>query len=299
MVLVTEPKRTPPLHEKKRHGTHHRPSKQYTKTYWPYLTMLAVLTFVCVGNSLWTPARRVLGYTSDLSASALLQRSNIARSSNGEQPLVSSDKLTAAAQAKANDMAARNYWSHITPEGELPRHFVENAGYTYTAVGENLAYGFDGSDATINAWLTSTEHRANALGKTYKDIGFGIAEAASFQGEANTTIIVALYASPAIDADNNGIAAAAANDDRLSTPPLKTISRVETVSTTYATTIAIVSALIAAAAAMFLTLKHGNVLRKVLIHGEVFIVRHHLLDLSFLIVGGVGFILTRNAGVIH
>ena len=52
--------------------------------------------------------------------SALLADSNSARAANGVGALAINGELNAAAQAQANDMAARNYWSHNTPEGQSP-----------------------------------------------------------------------------------------------------------------------------------------------------------------------------------
>lgn len=42
MVLSTQPKRRPTVHHKKRTGHHQKQSKQYMKTYWPYLPLLGV-----------------------------------------------------------------------------------------------------------------------------------------------------------------------------------------------------------------------------------------------------------------
>jgi uncharacterized protein YkwD len=294
MVLVSHPKHSPAAHERKRHGAHHRQSKHYTKTYWPYLTMLAV---VCAGfafNMLWTPTRQVLGYASDMSGDSLLQRTNIARLSQQEEPLTYNQSLSEAAQAKANDMAKRDYWSHNTPEGTLPQVFADKAGYRYAAIGENLAYGFDGSAATINAWLSSSEHRANVLGEEFQEVGFGIANAEHFQGKEQETIVVALYGKPSLA----GVGSTQATTNT-ATQPIREISRVETISTTHATILAVTSASIAAIATLYVALKHGRMLKKVLIHGELFIVRHHLLDLVLLGLGGIGFVITRSAGVIH
>jgi cell division septation protein DedD len=105
-------------------------------------------------------------------------------------------QLDNAAQAKANDMAARNYWSHDTPDGQSPWTFFTAAGYEYQTAGENLAYGFDTSLNTVNAWMNSPGHRANILNTTYTEVGFGIANAADYQGTGPETIVVAEYASP-------------------------------------------------------------------------------------------------------
>ena len=256
--------------------------------------MLAVVLGGFLFNSLWTPARQVLGYTSDLSATSLLQRTNMARLDDGRTALTMNEKLAEAAQVKANDMAGRKYWSHITPEGKQPWTFVQASGYNYAVVGENLAYGFDGSAATVNAWLNSPEHRANILGDHYREVGFGVATARDYQGKADTSIVVAMYG---LEASAAHAATAQAGGGHVL--PARTVSRLETISTANAAAIALGVALVAAAGAMYVTLKHGRILRRALVHGEAFIVKHHILDLILLGIGGIGFVITRSAGVIH
>ena len=39
MVLSTQPHKRPSVHHKKRVGTHHKHSKDYLKTYWPYVPL--------------------------------------------------------------------------------------------------------------------------------------------------------------------------------------------------------------------------------------------------------------------
>ena len=52
MALATRPK--PTVHHKKRQAEHHRHSKGYLSTYWPYLPMLAIVAVgVAVNNALY------------------------------------------------------------------------------------------------------------------------------------------------------------------------------------------------------------------------------------------------------
>lgn len=51
MALATRPK--PKVHHKKRQARHHRLSKPYLKTYWPYLPMLAVVGLGYLANQHW------------------------------------------------------------------------------------------------------------------------------------------------------------------------------------------------------------------------------------------------------
>ncbi|HVU59248.1 MAG TPA: CAP domain-containing protein [Candidatus Saccharimonadales bacterium] len=196
-LTKTKPRRTP-ADERKRHGQHHHHSQHYLKTYWPYLPIAAIITLGLAANTwLGSAHRSVLGYATDMSVSSLLSDTNAQRQANGEDTLNLNGQLNNAAQAKANDMAARDYWSHNTPDGKTPWTFIVAAGYSYQTAGENLAYGFDTAADTLTGWMNSPEHRANILNTTYRDVGFGIANIADYQNSGPETLVVAMYASPA------------------------------------------------------------------------------------------------------
>jgi|GEM_PF-1812832 len=127
---------------------------------------------------------------------SLLAYSNYQRSAAGEASLNLNGALDAAAQAKANDMVAKNYWGHYSPTGASPWSFISAAGYSYSAAGENLAYGFASSSAVISAWMNSAEHRANLLNAGFRDVGFGIANSPNYVGTGPETIVVAEYGTP-------------------------------------------------------------------------------------------------------
>jgi len=46
MAIASKPKPKQTIHHKRRAGQHHRQSKHYMKTYWPYLPMLAGAAFI-------------------------------------------------------------------------------------------------------------------------------------------------------------------------------------------------------------------------------------------------------------
>ena len=196
MTLVARQK--PPAYNKKRSGQHHRHNSHYVKAYWPYLPMLMVIALGVVLNSAWpTGKHSVLGYATDMSVQSLLDDTNAQRTADGENALNLNSELDSAAQTKANDMIARDYWSHNTPDGETPWTFITNAGYSYQTAGENLAYGFDTASDTLTGWMNSPEHKANILNSSYVDVGFGFANGANYQGSGPETVVVAEYASPA------------------------------------------------------------------------------------------------------
>src|SRR5882757_4641638 len=134
MTLVARSK--PPTHHKKVSGKHHRQNKGYHKAYWPYLPLLAIVVAGVLLNSAWPGKHSVLGYATDMSVQSLLDDTNTQRAGNGEGALGLNAQLDQAAQAKANDMATRDYWSHNTPDGQTPWSFITATGYNYAAAGE-------------------------------------------------------------------------------------------------------------------------------------------------------------------
>src|SRR5690606_41489811 len=113
MVLVAPKRRSTSAHTKKRQGQHHKQSHDYHKAYWPYLPMAFIVGLGILANTFWgTIQQNVLSYATNMSVSGLLQETNEERTGGGLNGLSLNSQLNSAAQAKANDMAARNYWSH-------------------------------------------------------------------------------------------------------------------------------------------------------------------------------------------
>lgn len=190
---------------------HNRPKGitkgNFEKVYWPYIPVVIGVSFLLMLSSMsgslkaaiHHPMGRVLSYATSMSLGGLLADTNAARESNGVADLTLNDKLDAAAQANADDMAARNYWSHYTPEGNPPWIWVTNQGYAYQALGQNLAAGFSDEQSTINGWMASPPHRENMLNSTYTEVGFGYANNPNYTsaGGGPMTIVVAFYGQPA------------------------------------------------------------------------------------------------------
>jgi uncharacterized protein YkwD len=192
-----KPRRAPPAN-KLRLGQHHHHSNNYLKTYWPYLPIALVIGLgFAFNNWIGQQNKSVLGYATDMSVQSLLDDTNAQRIANGEAPLTINAQLDQAAQAKADNMAALDYWSHDTPSGQTPWSFITDASYDYQTAGENLAYGFDTAQDVVTAWMNSPEHRANMLDTTYQDIGFGLDNIPNYQNSGPETLVDAMFASPA------------------------------------------------------------------------------------------------------
>lgn len=132
--------------------------------------------------------------TASVLPAAVADLTNEQRTDNGLQALEVSPLLTQAAQDKASDMAAKGYFSHVSPSGQLPWYWFQQAGYNYEFAGENLAINFTDSSDVVTAWMNSPMHRANILKQQYTQIGIGIAEG-MYQGE-ETTFVVEFFGTP-------------------------------------------------------------------------------------------------------
>jgi hypothetical protein len=137
---------------------------------------------------------QVLGYASSISPSEVISLSNNQRTANGLPGLNYNSQLASAAQAKAQDMFAKNYWAHYAPDGTSPWSFITASGYSYTTAGENLAKDFDTSAGVVNGWMGSSGHRANILNSAFVDTGVAVVNG-TLQGSP-TTLVVAFYAAP-------------------------------------------------------------------------------------------------------
>lgn len=135
----------------------------------------------------------VLGISYQISDKELLNLVNVEREKNGLEDLELNEKLSKAAQEKANNMFQSNYWAHFAPDGTTPWKFIVDQNYEYIYAGENLARGYTTSRDAVDAWMNSPTHKANILSAKYEDMGFGILEG-RLQGE-DTVLIVQMFGS--------------------------------------------------------------------------------------------------------
>lgn len=166
--------------------------------FFPAVAITLVASYLWYQPTLRTGNSDVLAYATEISVSGLLSSTNAQRAANGVGALANNSKLNSAAQAKANDMVTRNYWSHQTPDGQQPWVFITNAGYQYLSAGENLAYGFSTSAANVTGWMNSPPHKANLLNTNYTEVGFGFANSANYVGDGPQTVVVAMYGKPQV-----------------------------------------------------------------------------------------------------
>lgn len=137
---------------------------------------------------------QVIGTAIHIAVQDLLNLTNQNRQKAGSGPLVLNDQLTQAAELKAQNMFAEDYWSHNNHEGKMPWDFIKGAGYDYIYAGENLARGFTTANDVIDAWMASPSHRENMLSPNYRDVGFAL-EKGNLTGEKDTLLIVEMLGS--------------------------------------------------------------------------------------------------------
>jgi len=137
----------------------------------------------------------VLGIASSINAGELIDLTNQKRQEYGLPELEFNEVLSLAAQQKAADMIAQNYWAHTSPKGTTPWTFFKNADYQYIYAGENLARDFLSSDSVVTAWMNSPTHKDNILSSRYQDIGIAVIHD-TFQGQ-ETTLVVQLFGTTA------------------------------------------------------------------------------------------------------
>ena len=138
-------------------------------------------------------------FFADIVPNVLVDSTNIERQKINENQLTVSPLLQQAAQAKAKDMATKGYFAHTSPEGITPWYWLQQAGYSYTSAGENLAINYVDSKDVILAWMNSPGHRANILNQNYTEIGIATAKGI-YQGQ-EATFVVQFFGRPDIQPD--------------------------------------------------------------------------------------------------
>jgi Cysteine-rich secretory protein family len=111
-----------------------------------------------------------------VSAVEVIALTNHSRLGAGVAPLTTSTLLTRAAQLKAEDMASKEYYAHVSPDGKTPLYWLDLVGYRYQNAGENLVVDRTTSSDVVSAWLASPDHRENIERPQFTEIGVGTAE---------------------------------------------------------------------------------------------------------------------------
>ncbi len=129
---------------------------------WALLSLFFVLVF-----------QNTTAQTAQLEAEQMLALVNGIRADNGIAAVTLNAELSLAAYDHSYDMASNDFFSHIGLDGSSITDRATAAGYTGTALGENLSAGFSSVVSTFNQWLNSTTHLNNMLNTNATEMGFG------------------------------------------------------------------------------------------------------------------------------
>lgn len=138
---------------------------------WAVSTVAVSMVAVIVPSA---PADAATVSKSDLEAQ-VVALTNEHRASVGCGPVVAESRLNTLARAHSDDMAAQDYFDHLSPAGLDPFDRIDRSGYRFLTASENLAAGLWRPEDVVQQWLDSPPHRANLENCEFTEIGVGVA----------------------------------------------------------------------------------------------------------------------------
>ena len=143
-----------------------------------------ILSKIDTPGALRVPDSIVLQKKIDLTKAQVIEITNERRKDNGGLAALKENlRLDVSAEKKLEDMFAKQYFEHLSPDNVGVKDLAKNAGYEYILIGENLAMGdFNNDSALLDAWMASPGHRENILNKYYTEIGVAVGKG-NFEGK--------------------------------------------------------------------------------------------------------------------
>ncbi|MCK5211332.1 CAP domain-containing protein [Candidatus Parcubacteria bacterium] len=147
-------------------------------------------------------------------------------------PLTANQLLGKAAYDKGQAIMASQRFGHNILDEKFS-HWIKEAGYQYSYIGENLAVDFYTNEGIMKAWLKSPTHRKNILNEKFSEIGVAVVSG-NLDGK-ETTLVVQIFGRPLAIASANPQTVAKSNafTNQLSILPEavpSTFSAIETAS---------------------------------------------------------------------
>ena len=130
-----------------------------------------------------TPAATAASASPSLAEASAIERrafeqTNQVRVQNGLSPLEWDADVCRMARVHSENMARRNFFSHVSPDGSRMRDRARLAGIiAYKVMGENIAYnqGYEDPGAfAVERWMASDKHRGNILSTEFRAMAIGI-----------------------------------------------------------------------------------------------------------------------------
>lgn len=89
-------------------------------------------------------------------------------------PLSLEARLARAAQLHSQDMYDQDVMSHTGSDGSDLRTRATRQGYEWSALGENVAWGYPTPASVVTGWLGSPGHCANIMSPNFSELGVGL-----------------------------------------------------------------------------------------------------------------------------
>ena len=109
--------------------------------------------------------------TKPLNADTIFNLVNAEREKVGLKPLVRDARLDATAQARADDMVARNYFSHNDPVTGEKMINKQEAGCRFS---ENISENWNTDSNVVSGWMNSKKHHDAILLAEYNTTGVAV-----------------------------------------------------------------------------------------------------------------------------
>jgi len=90
-------------------------------------------------------------------------------------PLRADAQLEEVASMYAKDMAQHEYLEHTGRDGSTPGQRISRTGYSWRAVGENIAAGQGSAQDVVDDWVSSPGHCANIMNPDFVEMGAAFA----------------------------------------------------------------------------------------------------------------------------
>ncbi len=87
------------------------------------------------------------------------------------RPLAWDDALARTAAKHAIDMEQKNYFNHVSKSGKTIGERLDEFGYDWYQVAENIAFGQRSIDQVVYEWMRSPSHCANIMNPDIKHMG--------------------------------------------------------------------------------------------------------------------------------
>ena len=102
---------------------------------------------------------------------------NQQRTAAGLQPITLDPRLTTIARARSADMATRNYFAHVNPDGKSFLDILKQQGISYHRAGEIIAEdnypNAQTASITVDGWMHSPTHHDIIMTPDYTMVGVG------------------------------------------------------------------------------------------------------------------------------